>query len=898
MLKTPTSQRFQFFALIMLLVFGSVPVVAGPSKTTRLAVKGLSMVEARQRSLAVENIHYNLQLSLSDKAGDKGPGDKYSGSVDISFDIKDTSVPVNLDFQDGDVKELVVNGKTQSHVEYNKFFISLPPLKSGPNTVIVRFQHAYSSTGSGLYRFKDPEDGRSYVYSDFEPYDASAMFPCFDQPDLKATYTVEVEAPAEWIVVTSIRESAPPTVKNGRSTWSFPESSKFSTYLFSLIGGPYKVWEGMAGDIPLRLLARPSLAKFVPADEWLKVTAQGLAFYNAYFNFAYPFKKYDQIIVPDFNAGAMENVAAVTFSERYVPRGAETTAAREGRANVILHEMAHMWFGDLVTMRWWNDLWLNESFATYMASLALVEATDFKRAWESFYNGTKQWAYWEDQLVTTHPIEGDAPDTEQAFANFDGITYGKGASTMKSLSYFIGPDKFRDGVRAYFKTHAYQNTELKDFMGALATASGRDLNVWSEQWLKTAGVNTVEARYSCEGGTVKGFSLSQTAPLGLATLRAHKAQVAFFRKGDSGVSELLKSVDVDYSGEITAVPALDGVACPEIVYPNYNDYDFVKVRFDLRSLEGVKNSLNVVPDPLLRSMYWTALWDAVLDGQWPVSKYADTVAKQIGIEKDEKILEAVLDKVRPSRRSSRGVVDYLAPESAAQKSFVSNMEITAGVRLEAAQSGSDDQKIWFDFLVRIAASADSQKRLEALLDGKTSIPGLDVDQDRRWNIVFRLIELKAPRANQLRLAEAKRDLSSRGRQSAITAEALQPSKSNKALWYKKIINHRTKMSLADLKSAMTGMFPPSQAMLSKEFSRQFFTNLPKLVKVRENEFLERFTRNMAPAYCEKTSAGSLLDFAAKPMDLPPVVLKALRVAAQEDGRCVRIRAFDGNGAKK
>lgn len=726
------------------------------------------------------------------------------------------------------------------------------------------------------------------------------LFPSFDQPDLKATYKVKVEAPASWTVVTSVREQAPPVIKGEMATWLFPESAKFSTYLFSLIGGPYQVWEGKAGDIPLRLMSRPALGKFVPADDWLKVTAQGLAFYNTYFDFAYPFKKYDQIIVPDFNAGAMENVAAVTFSERYIPRGSETTADRENRADTILHEMAHMWFGDLVTMKWWNDLWLNESFATYMASVALTDATEFKRAWETFYNGTKQWAYWEDQLVTTHPIEGVVPDTEQAFANFDGITYGKGASSMKVLSYYIGADKFRDGVRAYFKAHAYQNTELKDFIGALSAASGKNLDQWSSEWLKTAGVNTVEARFDCESGKVKNFTLNQSAPTDWPTLRSHKTQVALYRKGEGGAIELQKAAEVEYRGASTPVPTLDGEACPLIVYPNYEDNDYVKVRLDPRSLEAVKSELANVANPLQRSMYWTALWDAVEDGEWPVTAYADTVLKQVTKEKDDKILEKVLDSVQDSRRGTASVSYYLPPKSQERQTFQAAIESLAEAELAAAVPSSDAQKLWFDFRVRVAESASAQANLEALLsnDDNKAAPGLDLDQDRRWDVVKRLAELGAPHAKALRSAEMKRDGSSRGKQAAITAEVLEPKKAVKVAWYGKIIDPKTKLTLADLKAAMSGMYPSTQTALSQDLASRYFADLPKLAKSRDNEFLRRFAGSMSPDNCTDLSAKALADFAAKHRDLPPVAIKAVRVGAQQDARCVKIRKVASDATMK
>ena len=877
--------------LCSLCLVAAMATAAKAAPATRSMGTGLTREEATRRSLAIENVSYKLSFSLSDKDADKS----FSGTVTAHFNVKDAATPLTIDFQDGDVKELVINGRRQAKIQYNKKFVTLPTLRPGENEVLLRFTHPYSTTGAGLYRFKDREDGKSYVYSNFEPFDANNLFPCFDQPDLKAVYKVSVEAPADWTVVTAVREAGLPIVKGKRASWNFPETAKFSTYLFSLIAGPYQVWEGKAGDIPLRLMARSSLGKYVDAVNWLKITQQGLAFYNDYFAFAYPFKKYDQIVVPDFNAGAMENVGAVTFSERFIQRGAVTTAKREDHADVILHEMAHMWFGDLVTMTWWNDLWLNESFATYMAAMATSQATEYSRSWESFYNGTKQWAYWEDQLVTTHPIEGDVPDTEQAFANFDGITYGKGASTLKALAYYIGPVKFREGVQAYFKQHAYGNTTLKDFMGALAKASGTDLDRWTQQWLRTEGLNTVEATFACEGGKVKGFALKQSAPTEHPELRAHRTQVALFRKEANDGVALQKAVSVTYDGASTPVPELDGEACPHIVYPNYEDYDYVKVRLDARSLEAVKGDIGAVKDSLQRSMYWTSLWDAVRDGEWPVNAYADTFLKQIDKEQDDKILEKVLESVEDSRRSTNAVVSYLPPASPSYQAFVTNLEAFAASRLAAAAAGSDTQKLWYDFSVRATKSAAGQENLRQILAGKKTLVGLEIDQDRRWDIVLKLSELGATDAKALRQAEAKRDASSRGHQSAITAEALTPDKAVKNEWYDKITNTKTKMSLADLKAAMSGMLPASQINFGRAFASRYFTDLLRLSKTQKSEFARRFAAKLAPAFCEEASAQALTSFATQHGELPPVALKALRVAAQEDDRCAKIRKLATSG---
>ncbi|TPW20554.1 MAG: aminopeptidase N, partial [Elusimicrobia bacterium] len=408
-------------------------LLAVPARAERPAVKGLSREEAAARAARVSDAAYRLQFVV-------GFDEKeFTGVTDISFNLKGAPAPLTVDFGEGLPRKVTANG-ADTAFDYNGHFLTLPPsaLRKGANTVRIEYSHPYSATGSGLYRFKDPADGLVYLYSDFEPFDANLMFPCFDQPDIKAGYAVEVTAPEDWLVVSAARPERVLPAGPGARRWVFPMTKPFSTYVFSLHAGPYMEWRDDFQGLPLGLYARRSLARFVDAEEWFTVTKQGMGFFNRYFDFPYPFGKYDQVLVPDFNSGAMENVGAVTFSERNAPRSRPTPAERLDRADVILHEMAHMWFGDLVTMAWWDDLWLNESFASYMSAVAVDAATEFRDAWLDFNLGTKQWAYWEDQLVTTHPIEAVVPDTEVAFANFDGITYGKGASTLKQLAVLLG----------------------------------------------------------------------------------------------------------------------------------------------------------------------------------------------------------------------------------------------------------------------------------------------------------------------------------------------------------------------------------------------------------------------------------------------------------------------------
>ena len=493
----------------------------------------LSQDEAVARARLVSDISYEIHLDLVAGAS------AYRGDVTIRFGYAagdDGAAGVFLDHRGGGIERIEVNGE-EIESPTGEYRIPLPASAlQASNVVRVSYEHEYDHTGDGFHQFIDPEDGSEYLYSNFEPYNAHRLFPCFDQPDLKASYDLTVDAPSDWELIANGPELGREQLEDGRLRRRYAPPERFSTYLFALIAGPYHVVRDEHRGVPLGFYCRRSLVRHLEEDEpeLFEVTKQGLDFFGGFFDYAYPFGKYDQIFVPEFNFGAMENIGAVTHSERMVFRDPPTDNQRLGRAEVLLHEMAHMWFGNLVTMRWWNDLWLNESFATYMAYLALVEATRFSSAWQAFNSGMKAWAYRQDQLVTTHPIAGQVRDTDETFLNFDGITYGKGAAVLKQLVAAVGVDGFREGMRIYFRRHAFGNTTLAEFLDAIGEGAGRDLHGWAALWLETASLNTLAASWEVEDGRLASLAITQTAPEDYPTLRPHRLDVALVGAGDDG----------------------------------------------------------------------------------------------------------------------------------------------------------------------------------------------------------------------------------------------------------------------------------------------------------------------------------------------------------------------------
>ncbi len=823
----------------------------------------------------------------------------YQGRVTIRFDLEPGAEgDLFVDFEDGAIHALSINGVVVRASEIAKRYdghrlrLATGELdRGGANRIEIAFAHAYSTTGNGLHRFEDPVDGRVYTYTNFEPYNANRMFPCFDQPDLKASYELTVEAPSEWTVISNTPEREV-TSEGGRSTWRFPPSPLFSTYIFALHAGPYASWQGDAGGIPMRLFARQSLAPYVEHAEWLEVTRQGLAFFGAYFGHPYPYAKYDQIIVPEFNSGAMENVAAVTFSERYVNRSKITEDEKRDRADTILHEMAHMWFGDLVTMRWWNGLWLNESFATWASARAVEGATRFDGSWQAFF-GTKRWAYWEDQLVTTHPIEVPVPDTDQAFANFDGITYGKGASVLKQLAFFLGEDAFREGLRLYFQRFALGNTELADFMGTLGEASGQDLAGWQALWLETPGLNGVEAAFACapdEGSgrrVISRMSLVQSPSEWSGVLRPHRTRIGLY-SARSG-KRIGDPIPATYSKAETSVEAAVGKPCPDFVYPNDGDYDFVKVTLDPTSLEGVRGSITRLEDPMLRQQVWHSLWEMVVDGKLAAREYAEAALAQIAAEEDTLVLAEVLGNLASAQLGRPSILKYL-PDSERDANR-ERMEDAFLRGLEGAPAGSDLQLRWYFALLQVARAPGTLELLAGLLDGSREIEGLRIDQDRRWEILQALARADAPGVPERIAAELAKDPTDMGEKAAIAAEASLPSPEIKAAWRARIeaADGPERRADADLREAMGSYHLLGQEELSRLAVDWYFATLPSFAATRAEDLVEDFSGSMFPALCDEQVVARVDELLASGTKLPAAATKNLRVARQEEERCIRAR---------
>ena len=585
----------------------------------------LTRDEARERRRLLEVDGYRVELDLT------GGPEAFRSTSTVRFRCTSPGASSFIELTAPAVLEIVLNGSPVPATAFDGGRIALDGL-AAENELRVTADCAYSRSGEGLHRFTDPADGGTYLYSDLETYDAHRIYACFDQPDLKAVFEFSVLAPQDWRVLSNMApdvagEPGPGTARR----WHFPATPVMSSYITAIMAGPYHEVTSEHDGIPLGIYCRQSLAEYLDPDEIFDVTRQGFDFYHAAFGVRYAFGKYDQVFVPEFKAGAMENAGCVTFLEDYVFRSRVTDFAREARASTILHEMAHMWFGDLVTMRWWDDLWLNESFATWASTLAQAEATRWHDTWTTFCHMEKAWAYQQDQLPSTHPIAADIPDIAAVEVNFDGITYAKGASVLKQLVAYVGRDAFLRAVRSYFGAHAYGNAALADLLAALERASGRDLGQWSKAWLETAGVNTLRPEFSVgDDGRFTSFAVLQEAPASHPVLRPHRIAVGLYDLTEGAGLVRRHRAEADIAGERTELPELAGQRQPDLVLLNDDDLTYAKIRLDDRSMRTMVASIGDFTDSLSAALCWAAAWDMCRDAELPARYYITQVVEGAG----------------------------------------------------------------------------------------------------------------------------------------------------------------------------------------------------------------------------------------------------------------------------
>ncbi len=850
---------------------------------TSVSVNNLHRDEAAERARLLRVASYDVELDLTDGAGGAGET-TFATTSRVRFACTEPGAATHLELTAPTVHEVLLNGE---NLDVAAVFDGNRILLTGlaaDNELIVRAEGAYMRTGEGLHRFCDPTDGSVYLYTQFETFDAHRMYACFDQPDLKGTFRFTVHAPREWVVVSNSAVTSQPA-DGAAGTWVFAETPRMSTYITALVAGPYASVHDEHDGIPLGLYCRASLLEHLDAEQLFAVTKQGFDFYHEVFDYRYPFGKYDQLFVPEFNAGAMENAGAVTILEDYVFRSKVTDAAYERRAETILHELAHMWFGDLVTMQWWDDLWLNESFATYASVLCQASVTRWSSAWTTFANTEKTWAYRQDQLPSTHPIAADIPDIEAVNVNFDGITYAKGASVLKQLVAWVGQDAFMSAVRTYFTTHEYGNTVLADLLGALEVTSGRDLADWSKQWLQTAGCNTLRASFDLDSdGAFRRFSISQEAPELWPTLRSHRVAVGCYDLVDGRLVRTSRH-ELDVVGAATDVPALVGVSQPDLVLVNDDDLTYAKIRLDVRSLATLTHHVGDFQESLPRALCWAATWDMTRDAEMPTRSYVATVLAGVGGESDIGLVQSLL------RLAGTALIQYADPAWAPTGRAM--LADSAHDAMLAAEPGSDLQLAWTRAFVSAATTPEHVALVSALWNGSRSVPGLVVDTELHWSLLLRLVAIGVAGDAEIE-AELARDRTAAGERHTATARALRPTAEAKAAAWRLAVEDPN-VPNAVQSAVIGGLWHPEQLDLMKPYVEKYFACIATVWAERTGEMAQNIVVGLYPGLLVDASVVERTDAYLSAEEVPPALRRLLLEGRDGVVRALRARARDAQG---
>ena len=802
----------------------------------------LTREEARTRAELLHVDAYDIELDLSSAR----EGGTFRSTTVVRFSATTPGASTFIDLVAPGVSEIVLNGESLPAANFDDSRIALPGLRA-ENELRVVADCAYTNTGEGLHRFVDPVDGETYLYTQFEVPDARRVFASFEQPDLKAAFRFTVTAPTGWVVVSNSPTPAP-AGEGDVQVWEFEPTGRISSYITALIAGPYvgvfDTYESGEQRVPLGVYCRPSLREFLDADAVFAVTKQGFDYFQEKFDYPYPFAKYDQLFVPEFNAGAMENAGAVTLRDQYVFRSKVTDAAYESRAATILHELAHMWFGDLVTMEWWNDLWLNESFATFAEAVCQAEAPGSKwpHSWTTFANQMKTWAYRQDQLPSTHPIMAEINDLEDVMVNFDGITYAKGASVLKQLVAYVGQDAFFKGVQAYFKRHAWGNTRLSDLLGALEETSGRDLGAWSKAWLETAGINILRPELTLAAdGTIESLTVLQEAPAlpagakGEAVLRPHRIAIGAYELQDGRLVRT-ERIELDVDGARTPVPQLTGRARPAVLLLNDDDLSYAKVRLDEASLAVVTEHLGAFADSLPRALCWASAWDMTRDGELAARDYLKLALSGLPRESDIGVVQSV-------HRQVRAALDMYT-DPAWREQGLGRWAAAAEEQLRGAEPGSDHQLAWARALSAVARTDGQLALLAGLLDGSVELKGLAVDTELRWTLLGRLAA--TGRADDRAIdAELARDRTAAGEQHAATCRAARPTAAAKTEAWDSVVES-DKLTNYVQDAVIAGFVQSDQRELLAPYTAKYFAAVKGVWETRSHEIAQQIVVGLYP----------------------------------------------------
>lgn len=903
-----------------------------PLSSVSMSSTNLTRAEAAARSALISDVHYVIELDLTE--GNNPERRTFPSTTRISFSAAEAGQTF-LDLRAATISAAVLDGSDITttavplvHGQYNEEQGLQLDLTPGRHELIVMADAVYSTTGEGLHRFTDPADGEVYMYTQFEAADAKRVFACFDQPDIKATYEVTVKTPENWTVVTNNVVGISGelgTEVDGVAVHTAVVDYPLSTYLIAFCVGPWSYvedsWTGRPRPtpetaevtdsrlipesdvtVPLGIYVRQSLAKYLDAEVIFAITKAGFDYYAANFGVAYPFHKYDQIFCPEYNMGAMENAGCVTIRDEYVFRSAASHYEYERRADTILHELAHMWFGDLVTMRWWDDLWLNESFATWSSAMAQTHATEYASAWVTFNSKEKAWAYGQDQLPSTHPVFSDASDLVEVDANFDGITYAKGASVLKQLAAYVGLESFFAGIRAHFVTHAFSNATFDDLLSALETASGRDLSHWADQWLKTTGINTVGASFTLSGSesthTYSSFAITQTgAEPGAGETRTHRLAVGLYdlmngtAATDTPAVNLRRRVELDISGASTEVPEIIGEPRADLVIVNDADLTYAFTDLDADSLAFAVSHIGSITDPMARVLIWSAAWQATRNAQMRARDFLSLVARGAATEDQLGVLEQILAQ-------AISAVENYGAESWKEEGrrllreiFRNGAETTTGqarlafVRAYTQSAQTPESAAWMKKLIGLEEGTSADQLL----------PQFTVDQDLRWRLLGALVGtvgvFTAEESDGLIAIEESGDPTSSGAMHALQARTAIPLPVVKRQAWDSLTLHGAEQSNLALRFQIAGFTHIGHDALLTPFGAEYVARVVPMWNSLSSEMALRNCEGLFPFWADDAVLAdikALADAESTPAGLRRVLVEGI----SRSERAAAARAFD------
>jgi aminopeptidase N len=837
----------------------------------------LSRAEAAQRADLLRVVEYDIDLDVTAEAG-------FGSVTTIRFECTEPGASTFVELRPAELLAATLNGAPVDPGTLADNRLPLPDLAAS-NELTVRATMAYSHTGEGLHRFVDPEDGGTYLYAQAFLDDAQRVFACFDQPDLKAPVSMRVTAPVDWEVAGNGAETL---VGPGR--WELARTEPISTYLVTLLAGAYHVRRDEHDGIPLATYCRRALAPHLDkdSDEIFELTKGFLDRFHQLFGVRYPFGKYGQAFVPEFNAGAMENPGLVTFRDEMLYRSAVTDVEREQRASTIAHEMAHMWFGDLVTMRWWDDLWLNESFAEYMGYRVTAEASRFRNAWTGFAVARKSWGYIADQRPSTHPVAPESVvDTAHALLNFDGISYAKGAAVLRQLVAWLGDDVFLAGLSGYFRAHAFDNATLADLLDALGRAAGRDLGAWAEVWLRRPQVNTLRAEVTF--GPANDFDtvhIVQSAPAAAPTLRPHRVGIGVYGHGERR-HQFLVDLDPADPGGRTAVPALTGVTAGDLLLVNDGDLTYAKVRFDPTSLAGLVETLPRLRDPLARAVVWASTMDSVRDAELPVETFLTLLEAGLPLERELSLVRD-LTRFAASRAidapfAHTGVVARFVPPALVPATDA-RVAAACHALLAAAPSGSG---LALAAARGYIATAQPDPLREWLTRGAPA--GLDLDVELRWAVFARLAALGATNAVEI-AAAADQDRTASGAVHAARCQASLPDPGAKERAWQTMVGDSTASNRL-VGAAADGFWQPGRE--NESYVERYFAEMPDVATRRSPAMMAHIGASAYPRYAASPDTIDLAVALLERPDLHPVLRRTVVDCTDELSRALAARRLAG-----